>query len=104
MLARHVPLFAEHAVASHEDHPDGHGARNFYTLANLDPVTARQTLLQYVRKGFPRDAQANGVPVCDIRIQSVADVNAEVIQYMSCAAWRTCLHLATGGIPAHLQR
>jgi hypothetical protein len=68
-------------------------------------MATRRKLLKRVKQLLPRDVKADGKAVKGLKFGAgKVTVDAELLQYNSCALWRLCRHLHTGTIPHHLAR
>ena len=106
-LGKERVRFAPHATHSKTDHPDGPGARAFYSLF-LELEGSRETrayILRHCRAMWPTDVKVDGCTVTDLHLGwSGLEVDDETVQYWSCACARLCNYMLTGKIPRHLRR
>ena len=99
LRSRDVEALAGHDVKDASDHPDGPGARAFYRVAGSDGF--RAVLLGCVREWWPRELVVDGEAKSFCPLE---DVDAEFVQYNSCACIRVLDYVLSGKIPAHLVR
>ena len=90
---------AGHDVKDASDHPDGPGAQAFYRVAGSEGF--RAVLLDRVREWWPSELVVDGEAKS---FCSLEDVDAEFVQYNSCACIRALDYVLSGKVPAHLVR
>lgn len=99
---------AAHCLPDKQDHPDGPGAELFYRLRTdfLGAREARQRLMEDLRSLWPKNIYVDDQPVPQLHLgqDGGREVQAETVQYASCAAERVVDYVLTGKIPAHLAR
>ena len=76
--------------------PDGPGAQNFYKTGGI----TRSVLLKETLRLLPEKILFNGK---DLHL-SFSEIDEQVIQFNSCAAWRMLNFIFTGVVPPHLRR
>ena len=106
-LSKVCPALATHRLSSMAGHPDGPGARKFYSLlpGSLEDSAARPLLLTGLASLHPRGVEVDGVGLVGLRVEADADcMDEEFVQYNACAAWRGAGYISTGRLPVHLKR
>ena len=94
-----MEALAGHDVKDASDHPDGPGADAFYRVAGSQGF--RTVLLGRVREWWPSELVVDGEAKS---FCSMEDVDAEFVQYNSCACIRALDYILSGKVPAHLVR
>ena len=81
------------------DHPDGPGAEAFYRVAGSQGF--RTVLLGRVREWWPSELVVDGEAKSFCPLE---DVEAEFVQFNSCACIRALDYVLSGRVPGHLVR